>query len=566
MNKNGKKIGASVLAMLLMMSSASLVACGGGKTIGEEVDANRSQLYVMNFNGGYGNIWIEKVKERFEEAYKDVSYESGKTGVQIMIQPAKEKGAGLDLKGSNCEVFFGEEVPYFSYVSQNMLLSLDDVVETVIAQDGVDLSEHQKKSLTALDGHYYALPHNETGAGLIYDKDLFNEKQLYINRAHDDYVAWEQYNAEDPEDYDLSEGPDGVFGTIDDGLPATMEEFFALCEYMKEDKGVTPFVVTGGSAPKYSANLVNRVAAAYNGYETTLANYTFSAEDVEVITDKDSIVKADNALGYTYETTTVDIDNTNGYLLRQTVGKLYGLAFLNKMIEGDYFYSPAMGSGVSQLMAQAYFLNSKFINEPIAMLVEGIWWENEADNAGTFADCDRNYVNAAKKDRNFGFMPMPTRIDENDTNTKGNPYCSYDMYSSYAFAKKTTSEWKIKLIKDFLKFTYSAAELEEYTKLVGVPRAMEYNLSTDAYNALTTFGKDLWDSHKAGQAVVQLSDNRLYYENESDHDSLVLLAANGITYPYTAFAKSSPTSVKNYFTGTWMKEDKWNDKYSKYFS
>lgn len=49
---------------------------GGGDTgITEEVDTARTQLYVSNFNGGYGDEWLKTLKTRFEEFYKDTEFE-----------------------------------------------------------------------------------------------------------------------------------------------------------------------------------------------------------------------------------------------------------------------------------------------------------------------------------------------------------------------------------------------------------------------------------------------------------------------------------------------------------
>ena len=88
-----------VLALVMSMS----VACrggvtndknnpnnpgGGGTGITEEVDYSRTQLYVSNFNGGYGDEWLYKLKTRFEEFYKETIFEEGKKGVQVLIDNA----------------------------------------------------------------------------------------------------------------------------------------------------------------------------------------------------------------------------------------------------------------------------------------------------------------------------------------------------------------------------------------------------------------------------------------------------------------------------------------------
>lgn len=61
----------------------SLAACGDGK----KTDKNKSQIYVGVFNAGIGYTWLEELAERFETAYADTSFEDGKTGVQVFIDP-----------------------------------------------------------------------------------------------------------------------------------------------------------------------------------------------------------------------------------------------------------------------------------------------------------------------------------------------------------------------------------------------------------------------------------------------------------------------------------------------
>lgn len=41
-------------------------------------------------------------------------------------------------------------------------------------------------------------------------------------------------------------GPDGAYGTPDDGLPSSLEEFAQLCDYIKS-KGGSPFIIPGGA-------------------------------------------------------------------------------------------------------------------------------------------------------------------------------------------------------------------------------------------------------------------------------------------------------------------------------
>ena len=72
MKKVLKKGSALLLALIMVLS---LAACGGkgnaGDASNEQVDDNRTQLYVYNFAGGFGAEWLAAAKERFEELHKD---------------------------------------------------------------------------------------------------------------------------------------------------------------------------------------------------------------------------------------------------------------------------------------------------------------------------------------------------------------------------------------------------------------------------------------------------------------------------------------------------------------
>ena len=76
----------------------------------EQVDNTRTQIYVFNFNGGYGADWLNSVKQRYEELHKDDVYEEGKKGVQIMVSNQKTSIESLtnQILDNKEEVYFTE--------------------------------------------------------------------------------------------------------------------------------------------------------------------------------------------------------------------------------------------------------------------------------------------------------------------------------------------------------------------------------------------------------------------------------------------------------------------------
>lgn len=74
----------------------------------------------------------------------------------------------------------------------------------------------------------------------------------------------------------LSKGPDGVYGTSDDGMPKTMTELYNLCEYMATETNVAPFLFFGSKGESYVRQALAQVAATANGY----LGVTFSKLDL----------------------------------------------------------------------------------------------------------------------------------------------------------------------------------------------------------------------------------------------------------------------------------------------
>ena len=83
------------------------------------IDETKTQLYIGNVNQGFGDAWLRQgVKPRFEEMYKDVKFEDGKNGVQLIIRDT-DYGSSLisTIAGNRDEVFFSESVSYYQFVN-----------------------------------------------------------------------------------------------------------------------------------------------------------------------------------------------------------------------------------------------------------------------------------------------------------------------------------------------------------------------------------------------------------------------------------------------------------------
>ena len=88
--KNARKIALATLSVLVMGNVLGTFA-GCGNSEGEKVDHSKTQFNIGNYNGGYGDAWINKAADMFEKRYANTSFEAGKTGVQIWITNGKDE-------------------------------------------------------------------------------------------------------------------------------------------------------------------------------------------------------------------------------------------------------------------------------------------------------------------------------------------------------------------------------------------------------------------------------------------------------------------------------------------
>ena len=564
-----KKILTSLLALVCAL--AMLTGCGNLRPNDddkwdEDLDPSKTQLYVSNLKGGIGHDWLYNVKKRFEAAYADHSFEDGKTGVQVVVDTDNAvNGAWLILPTSEWEMFFSENVPFNDYASQGQLLDISDVVKAPAFGESAPIENKldatQKSALTAMDGKYYALPHYEAYRGLSYNVAVFEEYRLYLADDRDNGNNGFIIRRTDKR----SAGPNGEYGDYDDGLPATVDEFFKLCDQMVQ-VGVTPFVWPGAVA-SYSEYIVDAFAQAFIGAEEMRYNFTFDSGEktTEIITGFD---------GDTPITERIAVTNENGYLLRQQSGKYYGYAVFEKIMKNvdKYVYSLA-GTGNTTFThydSQEEFLLGEFENKPIGMISDGNYWWNEAQVSGAYQRSVNQFGDRAKaENRRFAWMPVPGVWSATAGQTPKTELVMKDPMKSYCFVNGNIADKpaKVAAAKAFVSFCYSDTSLQEFTVTTGVAKGLEYELTDEQFNALHSYGRSCWTLRKAGEVVRYNSANRLFMENEQAFSAyLHRSTVSGQTYqtPFTAFRDG--VSAKDYFSGNWISRSDWNRDYSDYFA
>ena len=243
MKKAMKKLLSIILLVGIMC--IALTACADPEDIGgiggdantsaveelnnQEADETKAQLYISNFNGGYGSVFLTKAIKRFCEMYKDTEFLPGTKGVQIWIDT--HKGIKADsMVDSRDEIYFLENMNYYDMLYSGHLLDITDIATEKLTAYGETQSIEDKIPQTYRDyfktsqGKYYALPHYISGYHITYDIDLMDKNALFLSDEGEFNCTSSSTN--------LSSGPDGQKGTYDDGLPATYAEFYELCDNM----------------------------------------------------------------------------------------------------------------------------------------------------------------------------------------------------------------------------------------------------------------------------------------------------------------------------------------------
>ena len=201
---------------------------------------------------------------------------------------------------------------------------------------------------------------------------------------------------------------------------------------------------------------------------------------------------------------------------------------------------------------------------PIAMMIDGGWWEYEAK--GIFDDMSIEYSSDyAYKTRRFGLMPVPKFIG-----TEGVPDQEYDGVTLYtpgstAVVVNDKSTRKDIAIK-FLRYSSSDEALEIFTKNTGVSRPYSYMLSEESYNQLSYFQKSMWDLyHRNDVEIVHALTNskvRLEHQNELYAWSWGSTTKKGyVNDPIHTFKDYRDLTALDYFNGLQVRysENYWKE-------
>lgn len=546
------------LALVLVVSVffSMSIACRRGD--GTVIDTSRTQLTVGVYTGAYKDEVSQETIKRFEELYKDVEFEKGKKGVQVVVSPdGKYLGTTLTGVSHNYtpEVFLTETCYYYDLVAAGDLLEITDVVTSSMQYDFVTKQTYADRENTTFrdkmeNGYddylnvgtdenpkYYAVPNDQTFYGLIYDINLFEDNLLYFAEDQSDDPFIENINQT------RSAGPDGEKGTYDDGLPATYEEFYSLCDRMIESK-IIP-ILYPGAAPQYVTAFLAELWADYEGRDQFMLNYKMDgsmATDLISVSDDGKVTKEAD----------VAINGDNGYLTySKQAGRYYSLKFLETLLTSKHnntgYFDPDL-NGLSHITAHDKFVGSKYEGaKAIGMMVDGVWWAKEAKDT---IDRYTNEKGLKPEDKKWGVMPLP-KADE----TKLGASTRVDVNYSLGFIKASCPEEKIPVAKAFLQFIATEQSLREFTNEFGLFKAYKMNIdeNSEFYKGLPYYTQYLWQIHENDDILIPCDNNDKYKQIAAD-TSLILHGWDSIIDnvprqdPVSVLGKGSITA-EQYFNG-----------------
>lgn len=560
-----------IILLMPLATISSLSACGN-KTA-TQIDTSKTQIYVNNFRRGFGSAWLDSLCQRFEEANRDISYEEGRTGVQVIVT---NNGSPADSRMGNIlanrdEIYFTEQSYYFdfqSYNGTNLLEDISDVVTTPLTEYGetrsiVDKLTDEQKDFYGVKGgetlKYYALPHYNGFFGLNYDVDLFEKMGFYFAET-----PLEGKNGQfiTTRNSVKSSGPNGILGDYDDGLPKTYAQFFELCEYMVF-KNCIPWVASSKEAQGYLNLLVNSFATDHEGKDQMFNRYKNSG----VMTDLGEVDEEGNIT----KLPATELTKENGYMAYKMLGQYHAIKFLKTLHDNPNYHHPNLTStsGYSAEAAQNDFLRSRILNEknpdqgakPIGMISEGIWWEAESGESSDVL-ADQYGDEYRKENRRFAFLPFPKATEERYAENHKNTL--YDHLFSLVFMKSNVEEWKKPLVKKFIRFAHTDESLRDFTVKTNTTKAFNYDLTEEDKAKMTYYGKTLIELKNDSDVLYPGNGSSFYINNSAKFHYNQLFhteISKGTTIQYVWDGiHDQGVSAEKYFSGiSTYRQNNWSD-------
>ena len=572
--------------LFVLIICLSVIGCGspsGGPGKNED-NSNKTIISVHIVNGGTGSQWLKDASKRFELAYEDEVFETDKKGVYIDITANQEAVIPtMSTSGTNMYFFLGHYDILTLAQKGDSVLNINDILnEKYDMVNGQTLSildkiyDADKESIKGADGNYYGLPYCTTASGLTYDVELFDKYNLYLAAPEESNITvvankYGSINLIKNSAGKKSCGNDGKYGTDDDGLPTSLQEMLTLFGHMKNTYSIFPLTMAGGYT-EYANYLVTELWTTLAGYDQQKALYTFDSQGIDIV---DGYTDENLFTGIDYikkpNIRNVPVTEATGYLLYDSVYRYYAQAFIEACYKEGFFSKDATTTTVEHLPAQEDFVTNGIGAIPkMAMLIEGNWWYNEAEEKQQILTS--YYSNYLKTKRDFRWVSLPTSLNQTakpvaEGQPARRPVSSGGAGYMVVNQNISGNTALIRAIKKYVQFLYSDVELQNYTLATSMIRSsFKYELSNDNYAKLSTYGKSVYNFCKSAQ-MIPLANNKTYLngrETFAMHPNMPVLTPTfgGVKYSscFSAY-KTGGKTTKEVFEATQINEETWLNVY-----
>jgi len=371
----------------------------------------KTEISISVYSAGYGTGWIEKACEIYEKNHPEY-YFSIRANARMFETVTTELNSGT----CKSDIVLIAGYDYLNLATSGKLLELSSVYSANIPEterkvvDAVAPEQYNYRLVGENNDRIYGVPWQDASAnGFVYNKKLFRENGYEV--------------------------------------PATMDEFFALCDKIAQDTTIAPLVYGGGQQSAYQSMTPHHWIVQYYGYDymqNTFEQYLSPSQ-------------------YEY---TAD-------------GRLKAYQTLAKMLKGQ----TANGENIALTGSNALYAQNaqrEFLQGKAAMLTCGPWFPTEmALILKDFPDFE------------YGYFPLPhINADKKDVNGNDSSNVGYSLAANL-LAIPTTAKYP-EVAKDFLVSMFTS---ESYTSFVNENNGMTRPINVEVdKTALSSFAKEVYQS------------------------------------------------------------------------
>lgn len=613
MKKLNKVFAFLLVTVLSVGTLLTTAACGHND--GTDIDPDKTQLYVSNYDAGIGRSWVETLASNFADAFANYSFEEGKRGVQFIFNHnANNAGNGpMDtLEYDHDNIYFTEMINYKYYAKKGKFADVTDVFNqgavvgvddsgNILRESKTIKSKISDECLTFLNVNgsdagekYCGVPYYLGVKGVNYSIDIWNEYELYlakegapsecvakalnegtdVNAAIATYYtaigsadAYTYVNKNGEVNVDgqvfplgLSAGPDAKYGTADDGLPATYEEFYAVIERMV-GKGVTPFIWTGKN-PAYADQMTTMLWVNNAGKQSINAFYNLEGKIDDLIKfNEDGTMKIDSNGKFETESVTFTGGKGNGYEAQRTASKYYALQFAEKIGKTSKWVNATSYESTTQQEAQTKYLTCGYTNKTekkCAMMMDGGWWQQEARE--TFAQMEKKNSDYSSAKREFGMLYLPCATIESYVNKsqKGLKNTFVDSNDSFMLINGNLEEGsaQLEVAKLFLSYVQSDNSINVFSEKTNTLRPLDAKITDETKAKMSFYGRQLVEYKENSDVCYSYTNNVIINDNYTTLQNSpkgiqwhTLTSVAEVYYPITSFHNYNDLTARTYFEG-----------------